>query len=396
MIDPQLFLQIDTGIPLRLSPKTFINRDDEDYFVIGLFDQDNARKFVKHLIACVYAFCNFVSPEDILMMWPEETANDLLTMIINLRKNDILVTIEECEKIEEELRTSTTPEEQELIKDKVWIEKHIKAFETIPQTAFVLNQGAKGSGTLAIELAKRNINKIVAINSDFQNTRVARAKAKEANLDNVEFIFCKPSNISTICYAEKFNVLFTEMFCTGIFEERVLESVIYAKKYLLSSDCQFIPAKFDLKVFAYQTNLHRDMLQESREFEILYGFKFGSFTKALSRHIMGIYSRLEEKDIIKLSEDQIIKTFDFKTLKEETFQQEFEITISKAGKVCGFCTYFDLHLTEDIRVSNSPYDEKNRFMQRIFIPAASIYLEAGEKIKLNASYDGNYRVLFAD
>lgn len=394
MIDPQLFMQIDISMPLRLSPKTFINREDENYFVIGSFDKDNARKFLKHLITTVYSFCDWVTPEDMLTLWDPNTVNDLLKVIISLRKDKILVNQEEFDALTEEITTKITPEEQEIQKDTFWIESYLKAIETIPDYAFVLNQGAKGAGAIALEAAKRNIQKLVASNADFQNTMLAKKKAFEANLSNIDFVYCKPHNLSPICYAEKFNVFITELFCSGIFEERVLESAIYAKNNLLSSDCKFIPANFDLKVFAYQSNVHRDMVQESREFEILYGFKFESFTKALSKHLMGIYTRLNAEEIVKLSDDYIIKSFDFSTLKEHHFEEEFEIKLNQPGKVCGFCVYFELHLTDSIHVSNSPFNEKIRFMQRIFTPAASLYFEEGETIGLKASYDGTFRLLF--
>jgi len=81
---------------------------------------------------------------------------------------------------------------------------------------------------------------------------------------------------------------------------------------------------------------------------------------------------------------------------KDTFDETFQIEITKAGKMTGLCAYFELQLTDDITISNSPFDEKNRYMQRIFTPAASIYPEPGDKIKIRAFYDGTFRVLLVD
>ncbi|MEW5819659.1 MAG: hypothetical protein AB1782_05660 [Cyanobacteriota bacterium] len=396
MLDPKLFMQIDITTPLRLSPKVFINREDDNYFLIGLFDEKEARKFLNHFLTVIHTFTDYMAPEQLMTMWPPETVNDCFKAIISLKKYRILLTETEYNEVMESITSKASGEEKEFIKDEAWLEAHLKAIKTIPDDRIVLDYGSKGAGYLVIEIAKTGVNKAIATSDNVQNALIAKRKAKQHNLSNVDFLACKPVNISPICYAEKFNLLFTELYCNGIFEERILESVLYAKQNLLSEDCIFMPSRMDVKVFAYDSAVHRDMVQESKEFEILYNFKFDAFTKAMSKHVMGIYTRLTPEDTKKLSEDVIIKSFDFKTLKEATFNEIVEIEITQPGKLTGFCTYFELYLTEDIKISNSPFDKKTKYMQRIFTPAASIYPDKGDKIKINAFYDGIFRVLFAD
>lgn len=394
MIDPKLFMQIDMETPLKLSPKVFINREDENYFVIGLYDKENARKFLKHFLAVVYIFTDYQSPENLMGVWPMETFNDLLKVIISLKKDHVLLDQQQYEDVLKDLTVGSKTPEKDFNEDKAWLEPHLKAIELIPQGLNVLDFGAKGSGQLALEIARRGARKVVATSESIQNALYAQSRAKEENLTNIDFISCKGANLSSICYADKFDVFLTELYCPGIVEERILESVIYANKNLLSPDCIYLPSKMDLKVFAYDSGLHRDMVQESKEFEILYGLKFGSFTEAMSKHVMGIYTRLTEKEITRLSDDYTIKSFDFKTLQQNTFEETFEIEINKTGKLTGFCTFFELQLAERIVVSNSPFAPKNNIMQRIFTPAASLYPEVGDKFKLKALYDGTFRVLF--
>lgn len=393
MLNPRLFTQIDIGEPLKLSPKAFINRYDDNYFIIGIFDKDNATKFLSHMLTAIYIFCDWTKPEDLMLMWPPETINDLFEVIISLKKDKILLNETDYNSMVTDLTPKSNNEESIFIKEKNWIEKHLNAFKSIPEGAFILNQGAKAGGYLTLEMAKTINCKIVSTTENMSNALYTRKKAQEKNITNAQFIFCKPHNLSPICFADKFNVIFTELFNPGIFEERVLESIIYAKEHLATPDAMFIPAKINLKAFAYQSPIHRDMVQESKEFEILYGLKFGSFTEAMSKHIMGVYTRLDTENIIKLSDDYTIKSFDLKTLENHNFEEDFELTITKAGKVCGICTYFELELTDEIKISNSPYEDQNLYMQRIFTPAASIYLEESDSIKLKASYDNVFRIL---
>ena len=98
MIDPQLFLQIDMDTPLILSPKVFINRDDENYFTIGLYDKENARKYLKHFITVIYSFCDYNTPIELISMWPAETVNDLLKIIKTLKKEQLLLDKEAYDK----------------------------------------------------------------------------------------------------------------------------------------------------------------------------------------------------------------------------------------------------------------------------------------------------------
>lgn len=393
MIDPQLFMQIDMDTPLRLSPKVFINRDDENYFTIGLYDEKDARKYLKHFLTIAYSFCDYVAPVELMTMWPPETVNDLLNAINTLKKEQILLDKEKYEEVAASITSEFLQEEKQFLEDKAWLDPNLEAIKTIKDGANVLNFGAKGAGVLARELAKQNVNKIVAVTGDYQSAMVGRKKAKADNLTNLDFVSCNSSSMSSICYAEKFDYLLLELFHNGIFEDRILESVLYAKENLLSPECEFIPAKLNLKVFAYDCPYHRDMVQESKEFDILYGFNFAPFTEAMSKHIMGIYTRLTPDITTKISEDYTIKTFDFKTLKESTFEEITEIKISQAGKLTGLCTYFELQMPEGKILTNSPFDPQNKYMQRVFTPAASIYPDKDEIIKIKTTYDGNYRVL---
>lgn len=393
MIDPQLFMQIEMDTPLKLSPKVFINRHDENYFTIGLYDEEDARKYLKHFLTVVYSFCDFASPIELMTMWPPETVNDLLNIINTLKKEKILLDKDTYDKVTDQLTSDFLPEEKQFLEDKAWLEPNLEAIKTIKEGANILNLGAKGAGVLARELAKQPVNKIVAVTGDFQAAMVGRKKARTENLVNLDFVSCNSTNLSSICYAEKFDYLLLELFHNGIFEERILESVLYAKQNLLSSECEFIPARLNLKVFAYDCPYHRDMVQESKEFDILYGFNFAPFTEAMSRHIMGIYTRLCSDITKKISEDHVIRSFDFKTLKEATFEEITEIKINKAAKLTGLCTYFELEMPDGKILTNSPFDLQNKYMQRVFTPAASIYPNEGEIIKIKTTYDGNYRVL---
>ncbi|MGD9580287.1 MAG: class I SAM-dependent methyltransferase, partial [Vampirovibrionia bacterium] len=307
MIDPQLFLQLDMDTPLRLSPKVFISKNDENYFTIGLYDKDNARKYLKHFLTVVYSFCDYVSLVELMTMWPQDTVNDLLKVIITLKKEQILLDQETYDSVNNQLTTEFLLEEKQLINDKNWLEPFYEAVKTIKDGSNVLNLGAKGAGVIARELAKQNINKVVALTGDYQAAMLGRKRVKEANLTNIEFVSCETAKLSSICFAEQFDYILLELFHNGIFEDRVLESVLYAKKNLLSSECEFMPAKMNLKVFAYDSPYHRDMVQESKEFDILYGFNFAPFTEAMSKHIMGIYTRLSPDITTKISEDYTIK-----------------------------------------------------------------------------------------
>jgi hypothetical protein len=396
MLDPKLFMQLDITEPLRLSPKTFINRYDDDYFMVGLFDQDNARKFLAHLVTSIYAFCSWNTPENLIPMWPQETINDLMQVIISLKKEHILLNQQEYADLVTKLTPEETLEEKNFLKDKNWIEPYLKALETISEDSFVLDNGAFGAGYFARHIAEKNVQKVVATSEDLQNILRAREIARDNCLFNTDFIFVKPHNLSPVCYAEKFNVYLTELFSHDLFEKRVLESAIYSRKFLLSPNCRFIPARIDLKVFAYQSPVHRDMVQESKEFEILYGLKFGAFTEAMKNHLMGVYTRLDPETTIKLSDDYTIKTFDLSTLEDAAFTEDFELTITTSGKITGFCTFFELHLNDNIQVNNSPFEPNTKYMQRIFTPADSIYLQPGESINLKATYSSVFRLLISD
>ena len=396
MIDPKLFMQIDVTTPLRLSPKIFINREDDNYFVIGLYDKDSARKFLTHFLTVIYSFCDWTTPDQLLMVWPPDTANDMLKMIILLQKDSILLKETDYNNALEEITSEFSPEEKSFQNDKAWYEAYKEAIKTIPYDSYVLNCGAKGAGTIARDIAHQGVARVTGTSTSTQNTMVAKSRAKEAGFNNVDFVTCQPNKLSPICYAEKFNVFLPELFCAGIFEDKILEYTLHAKQYLLSDDCLFIPARMNLKMFAYDSGVHRDMVQESKEFEFLYGFKFGSFTHTMSKHIMGIYTRLNPKETKKLSEDYTIKSFDLKTLKEDTFEEIIEIEANAPGKMCGLCTYFELELAEGVTISNSPFDEQVSYMQRIFTPADSIYLQEGDRLKVKVFYDGNYRLVFAE
>lgn len=392
MLNTELLAKIDIDKPLILSPKTFIGYGDKNYFTIGLCDEDDAIKFVTNLLTVVYSFGTPTTPADLITVWPPENTNDLLNAISTLKDANILITEDAFTQIEETLTPTNEFVRKEFEDDKVWLFSHLKAFKGVPDDAMVLNLGAKGAGYLAQALAKKNVKKIVAINPDYPSTLLSKKYAKEAQIDKIDFINCKPFNMSSICYSDKFNVLLTELFCPGIMDERILESVIYAKKHLLTDDCIYIPEGFTIKTFAYNSVTHRDMVQESREFEVLYGLKFDSFSQAMENHLMGIFNRLDTKEITRLSEDQPIRHVEFKNLKTSYFTEEIEIKLTESGIISGFCIFFEANLPGGDKVTNSPYALKTKFMQRVFVTAAKKYYQKGESITLKIVYDGNLNV----
>lgn len=184
-------------------------------------------------------------------------------------------------------------------------------------------------------LAKNGTNKIHVINQ------------------NSKWLTKPISNIS--------NVLITEIFDTALFGEHALCTFIHALENLLDKDCRIVPlgADFCITGVSYETD-------------------------SKNKHIfMGSVNSLNLNDVIVIATNnepydaEILNNHNVKYLTE-TYKKHVDFTnvtqlkqlrdhgkivdftnlrVIKHGMINCFAVWFDLHLTEDVVISTSPFNE---------------------------------------
>ena len=220
---------------------------------------------------------------------------------------------------------------------------------------------------MALYAAKARPQKVLAVEVSAELVNIAKQVIQKQSVIQIAH------SLSTHLKSdEKFDVLVTETFDAGLFGEHVLETLDHAWKNLLHSQSKVVPCK--AKVYIALGTCPK--VYQSHRLKSVGDLAFTNM------RISSISSQKEGYDCqSKISRENILS--DVNTILEMDFQDRQKIeqclksqldlyhhlNVKKAGLADCIILWFDLYLTEDIKISTGPDNTGNvqLFVNLIFI-----------------------------
>lgn len=261
-----------------------------------------------------------------------------------------------------------------MIADSVRTESYRKAImETVRHGDVVLDLGA-GLGVLSFFACKAGARKVYAIEKEPRLAFLAHQMCLVNGCQDRVFLI---KNLSTkVNLPEKVDVIITEILGTFALDEKILSFVIDAKERFLKPGGNIIPAGCELFLTAVESEDHyKDVAFWDAE---MYGIDFEpARQEAAKTPYATIITRQEF-----LSPPVSLKRVDFYKVDEAIVDETVSFVINKPGILHGWGGWFEVQLSEDVKISTSP-ELPDTHWKNIFFPTViPMRVSPGDIIKL--------------
>jgi protein arginine N-methyltransferase 1 len=259
-----------------------------------------------------------------------------------------------------------------LLLDEVRTNAFREAIRRVVTPESVVLDIGTGSGILAFFACEAGARRVFAV-EDKHTADLAMFLTKQLGLsDRLTVIHDRSTNIEL---PEAADVLVTETLGAFGFEERILSSVIDARKRLLRTGATFIPQRVDL--FAVPVTLPEVFDRHVSWWERKpYGFDFSSLAVFASN---GIYVTNIETSAFLALPSRIVSC-DIATVESVDVSGHVNFEAARSGLMHGFAGWFRASLTADVDLSNEvPGTSWNHTFLPLERPVA---VEAGTPIEL--------------
>lgn len=393
---------------LVIPPGVYMKFEGDSKILIQNVNSDGAVEFTKDILLLLY---DFFSPKnggmlvsEFLKNWPQESHSELQKSIKLLIGSEILIDIDQAEKIQEgsDDPQAPTPEKNVhinlinhhyMLKDYVRVAGYRRAIENKVKEGSIAMDLGTGTGILAFLAAKAGAKKVYAIEKRSDIVTLSKELAAENKIDDkIEYLVGNSAKIDESLITEKVDVFISEILGSGIFEENVLEFTMDARDRFCKPDVELIPCKLDVYAFGYDAGRQDDISLEASEIERLYDLKLTKYKENLVNFITSRYERFNTSIYRVMTNQLLTKSIDLKTLKATMFKDKLELEALEDGEINAFCAYFVAHLDESTTLTNSPWAPSTHWIQKVFVMPQSLNVRKGQKIPITSVYDGDYRV----
>jgi protein arginine N-methyltransferase 3 len=241
----------------------------------------------------------------------------------------------------------------------------------------VLDVGC-GTGILSMFAAKAGAKHVYAVdNSDV--IEKAKANAEENGLKNqITFVRGKVEDIQLP--VSQVDIIVSEWMGYFLLFEGMLDSVLVARDKWLKSTGIMAPSTTKILLSAYgDDEWYNDHILFWKD---VYGFQMNAMAKNITRNA---FVTVANGDAV-ISNDVVLFDIDTKTITSKAldFTSEFEISITKAGKVYAFCGWFDTFFEgqeiDTVMFSTSPKSKTTHWVQTLFVLNDPITVELDDSI----------------
>lgn len=392
----------DPSTRVRINPETYLKFDGTDHIVLRNIHAEDGVSIKYDIMLILYELVDWRTVGDLIAPWPPGDQEKIMEHLAMLHSRQIVITSESemTQPPESGLPSRlgsnihiNVENHHAMLRDYVRVAAYQRAIERAVKPDTVAVDLGCGSGVLSFFAARGGAQKVYAIERRPDTILLAEELAKANGLDSkIEFIEGSSSQIAQERLTPKPNLLVAEILGNGILEENVLEFTMDARDRFLASGAQLIPYRLDIYFFAFDSGLRQSRWEEVNELKDLYGFDFTLLGKVLCNKAtmrMDRYNSLINKT---MSEAVMVRSLDFRTLRDAVFSNRFELTALADGDITSFCGYFKAHLDEETILTNSPWAPATHWTQLIYTLAAPRTVKKGETLQMEVIYDGALRV----
>ncbi|CAH1393656.1 unnamed protein product [Nezara viridula] len=260
--------------------------------------------------------------------------------------------------------------------------------------SIVLDVGA-GCGILSIFAAQAGAKRVYAVEAAGSLTPMIKKVVEDNNYTKVVQVIV--GEMESVIIPEKVDIIISEWMGFFLLHEGMLDSVLFAKKYLKPNGIMF-PEECSIFVSICELPHYFD------EWNDLHGVKMDEFGKAIRLIAQG------KPEIGYVSKDYLLsdplEIFRFKPLESD--QSKFRkitakhvVSAKRPGKFQGVCIWFDVKFpipTGNVVLSTSPYGPETHWKQTIVVLPHEILLEDHEPVAFELTFfrmqRRNYQITF--
>jgi len=392
----------DPSTRIRINPETYLKFDGTDHVLLRNIHAEDGISIKYDIMLILYEMVEWKTVGELIAPWPPGDQEKIMEHLEMLHSRHIIITSEsEMVQMPESGITSklgsnihiNVENHHAMLRDYVRVAAYQRAIERAVKPDTVAVDLGCGSGVLSFFAARAGAKKIYAIERRPDTILLAEELAKANKLDGqIEFIEGSSTQIAQERLTPKPNLLVAEILGNGILEENVLEFTMDARDRFLAPGAQLIPYQLDIYFFAFDSGIRQSRWEEVNELKDLYGLDFTLLGKVLCNKAttrMERYSPLINKT---MSETKMVRSLDFRTLRDSVFSNKFELVALEDGEITSFCGYFKAHLDEETILTNSPWAPATHWTQLIYTLAAPRAVNKGEVLQMEVIYDGSLRV----
>lgn len=392
----------DLTTQVKINPETYIKFDGTEHLVLRNIHAEDGVSIKYDIMLILYELVDWRAVGDLIAPWPPGDQEKIIEHLEMLYTRQIVITNESEMAFVSESGLSqnlgknvhiNVENHHAMLRDYIRMAAYQRAIERAVKPGTVAMDLGCGSGVLSFFAARAGAEKIYAIEKRPDIILLAQELAKANNFDEqIDFIEGASSQIPETRLTPKPNLLIAEILGNAILEENVLEFTMDARDRFLADGAQLIPYQLDIYFFAFDSGLRQSRWQEVNEFKDLYGFDFTLLGDVLCNKATMRMDRYNSLVNRTMSDPVMVKTLDFRTLKDSIFSNRFEIVALEDGEITSFCGYFKAHLDEETILTNSPWAPPTHWTQVIYTLAAPKPVKKGEVVQMEVVYDGGLRV----
>ena len=268
---------------------------------------------------------------------------------------------------------------EKMLADTARVEAYYEAISKYVRPNDVVIDLGTGTGLLAFFAQQKSPKKVYAIDHS-KIIDSARLLAESNHLSDVTFISKYSKHLQL---PEKVDVLVHEQMGSWLFNENMVECILDLRDRLLKKRARILPNRFEFLIEPIQLKDQSrvPLIWEQRIHGINYAcLRDGNQAKAKPSVMIRPY----EVDRF-LCEPVPLATFDLETMPDaasmtKTFHSHK--TVSSAGRLDGFCLYFNAAFDDTISLDTSPLRQGESFTnwQVPFYRSESVSLKEGDEI----------------
>jgi len=271
----------------------------------------------------------------------------------------------------------------EMLNDDERADRYEKAIRQVVQPGHLVLDVGTGSGLLSLMAARAGADHVVACEAQPLVADVARRIIAAAGYgDRVSVVPKMSTDLQVgVDLPRRADVLVTETVDCGLLGEGILPIMEHARQHLLTENAVIVPGRATVVAqFVESVSLHR-----KNHVSDVQGFDLSIFNELSSLEYYD--SRLRRHEHQMLSEPFEVFRFDFYRDRVSGRQEELVVTPTATGTCHAIAFWFEMELTSDITLTNSPAHTHLHWKQAIQTLPAAPRVRAGEPVRLNVRHD---------
>ncbi|CAH0560667.1 unnamed protein product [Brassicogethes aeneus] len=285
-----------------------------------------------------------------------------------------------------------------MLNDRSRNEAYAKAITKVIDEGYtnVVDIGA-GCGLLSLIASEKGNTNVTAIEENKTLYKIFHDILRDLQIGNVRLLNCNSCELSSA--PAPCNLIVTEIFDIALFGERALESLVHGLKTLVNyPKFKVIPASADLYVtgVTYSSAFFSKLTCYNRFITDIAALNLRNvcIRRADPEPYEGEY--ITKKVLDKTCRTDTVKIchIDFtnweqldQIINDDDFCYNIELKVLKSDWINSLVVWFDLNLTEDIKITTNPHDPNclSAWEQAVFQLDHPIYMQCGETMRLKAT-----------